>query len=151
MRIPHCQPPGLDETRQEYALRLLHHVLDHGTATLTDQQLDAADTAAQWYATHATGQDGQASTLESHQAAILESFSHARHAIAQTIKVRRQLDQEQAHAAPGRAIYPTPGSQGGRLAPLNPPSPIRPSQPDARPVPRTPPPSQRRPADAIRF
>lgn len=154
MRIPDCSPQQPSETRTEYATRVLRHVLDHGTSTLTDAQLVDADSAAQYYATHARSAAGTAQDLEPHQYAILRQFSAARHEIAAAQRLRADWARQAAQTRAQTTNPPTGGTQPGRPAVLPPPPPSGPGQPDALALPRTSghaPAARQTAGDGIRF
>lgn len=147
--LPTCDAHQPTESLPEYASRVLRHLLaTDTTATLTDEQLALADMAAQRAVSQLRGDDGRASRLDSAQLASLAALSAARRTIALVLEWRAQDDTRRASEALIPSSLPTGGSQGGRLAPLNPPPPSSPSHPTALPLPCTP---QRRPTDAIRF
>lgn len=117
--LPHCEPRKAGETLPEYAARVLRHLLATDcTATLTDEQLAQADTAACRAAAQLTGLDGKASALEPFHLQTLETLSAARHTIAQVTRWRAQQD---AQEAAGGTTAPKGGTQPGRPAPLQPP------------------------------
>jgi len=147
--LPTCTAQQAGETLPEYAARVLRHLLATDcTATLTDEQLSQADTAAQLAAAQLHDDEGRASRLDSAQLHTVETLSASRRMIALVLDWRRQDDQRRATGPliqPSQ--HPQPGTQGGRPAPLNPPPPRQPGSPDALVLPR----SERRPADGIRF
>jgi len=147
--LPTCPAQLAGETLPEYASRVLRHLLaTDTTATLTDEQLSHADAAAQLAAAQLHDDDGRASRLDTPQLLTIETLSACRRTIALVLDWRRRDDLRRATEALIPPSYPTGGSQGGRLAPLNPPPPHRPSSPNALPLPSLP---ARRPADGIRF
>lgn len=130
-RIPTCPGPSAGETGPEYATRVLRFILDHGTCTLTDDQLDRADQGAQHYATHARNPEGLASRLEPHQSKLIQQFSAARHEIAAARRLRAEWARQEAQQAAGATNAPQGGSQPGRPAALLPGPPKGPGMPDA--------------------
>jgi len=152
--LPTCDDRQAGETLPEYAARVLRHLLaTDTTATLTDEQLNLADSAAQLAAAQLKG-GGDAthaprpSRLDASGLLTIETLSACRRTIALVLDWRRRDDQRRATGPliqPSQ--HPQSGTQGGRPAPLNPPPPRHPGSPDALVLPR----SERRPADGIRF
>jgi len=157
--LPTCTAQQAGETLPEYAARVLRHLLATDcTATLTDEQLSQADTAAQLAAAQLQDDEGRASRLDSAQLHTVEVLSAARRSIDLVLTWRRQDDARRAQGdqPDPRTSHPQPGTQGGRPAMLPPPPPRHPGSPDALPLPSLP--NQydqlrqdRRPADGIRF
>ena len=154
--LPTCTAQQAGETLPEYAARVLRHLLATDcTATLTDEQLSQADTAAQLAAAQLQDDEGRASRLDSAQLHTVEVLSAARRSIDLVLTWRRQDDARRAQGdqPDPRTSHPQPGTQGGRPAMLPPPPPRHPGSPDALQLPtqydqlR----QDRRPADGIRF
>ena len=155
--LPTCTLQLAGETLPEYAARVLRHLLATDcTATLTDEQLSLADMAAQLAASQLKGggdptradRPDLPSRVDGPGLAAIETLSACRRTIALVLDWRRRDDLRRATEALIPPSYPTGGSQGGRLAPLNPPPPAGPGSPTALPLPSLP---ARRPADGIRF
>lgn len=140
-----CTGQQADEMIPEYAARVLRFLLaTSSTALLTDDQLVQADHAAQLTIASQRGPDGKASQLEITQYQLITILSAARHTIASVQQWRRE---QHRHASQPAAPLPQGGTQGGRLAPLLPPTPSLPpggAQAPLRPMPRQQP-------DGIRF
>lgn len=144
--LPICPPQSQGETLPEYASRVLRHLLATDcTATLSDEQLAQADTAAQRACSQLRGEDSKPSRLDAAQLLTLQTLSAARHTIAMCQRHRTLLEaQRQAQAQHQAAPAAQPAMNGGQRSPLQPPpSRMPPGGGYALPVPRV--------ADGIKF
>lgn len=145
-RVFRARRPHL-ETVGEYSARLLRYALCAGLHTLDADQRALVDMAAQRAISQLRDDDGRASRLSPPQLATAGKLSTLRHQVAQA---DRRARANSTILAPPGAAYPQGGGQGGRLAPLLPPTPTQPpagSYADARPILADRP----RLADGIRF
>lgn len=125
--LPTCPGRTGEETNPEYAARVLRFILaENCTVTLTDDQLVLADHAAMRAICQMRGEDGRASRLEIAQHQTITILSATRHTIQALLTWRRRQDAQTPQPA---APACRPATNGGRLAPLEPPPITRPPGP----------------------
>lgn len=124
--LPVCPPLQPQEPMPAYAARCLTFLLAESvTATMSDEQLRQADSAAQRAVSQVRAEDGTASRLNTAELLTLERLTSTRHLIAQVLAWRENQHREACTPA-GGTILPVGGTQGGRTASLQPAPPSLP-------------------------